>query len=241
MPGMMRPGMLQRSSWKISGSASSASETSNTRSTSTGLATRCGRAATVASTGMISDPDTMVSTGWIHPTRSTRPGSRATSSYASRSAAADGSSSPSRRPPGKLTSPLCVRRADDRRVRRSRVSPCASHMTARTPAFTWRTAGALDSLTRMAGPSTRSDPMPPGTGPRWPTVSSASSTRSRPIPRARATPGRPPRAQDLPAATWAGGGSLGAGRAGASASRYRRGNAHGSHCGVPRPRYALAP
>ena len=42
-PGMARSGRRQRSSWKMSTSASSASETSKTRSTSVGLATRCGR------------------------------------------------------------------------------------------------------------------------------------------------------------------------------------------------------
>ena len=51
---------------------------------------------------MMSDPDTMVRTGWSHPTVVTSDGSRPTSSCASRSAASGGSSPSSRRPPGKL-------------------------------------------------------------------------------------------------------------------------------------------
>ena len=86
-------------------------------------------------------------TGCSQPTIVTRAGSRSTSSWASRRAAAAGSSPSLRRPPGKLTSPLWVRKPDERRVRISRASPSSSKSAARTPALT---------LARVAGrPRTR--------------------------------------------------------------------------------------
>ena len=100
---VVSPVIVQRSSWKAPGSARSRSETSKTRSTSAGLATRCGRAGTLATIGMMTDPIVTVTTGWVHPSTVTSAGSSATSSKASRSAAPGGSSPGSRRPPGKLT------------------------------------------------------------------------------------------------------------------------------------------
>ena len=67
----------------------------------------------VPSTGRITEEETIVITGWIQPTVVTDAGSRPTSSCASRSAAAVASSPSSSRPPGKLTSPWCVRKPAD--------------------------------------------------------------------------------------------------------------------------------
>ena len=55
---------------------------------------------------------------------------------APRGAPPPGASPASSRPPGKLTSPLCVRSREERRVRITRASPSSSNSAARTPALT---------------------------------------------------------------------------------------------------------
>ena len=80
LPGMMRPGTCQRSSWKMDGSASSANATSKTRSTSPGLATRWGRPGRAPITGTMSAGEASVVTGCSQPTMVTMVGSRSTSS-----------------------------------------------------------------------------------------------------------------------------------------------------------------
>ena len=178
----------------------------------------------------------------VHPAHQvTRAGSRPTSSCASRSAAAAGASPSSRRPPGKLTSPLCVRRADERRVRTSRVSPAprtSPRARPRSPGAP-RRAGLVD---QDGGPSTGSDPRSGGHRAALAQTSSASSTRSSPIPVRSGPRDVHPRCR-VPRAP---GGRAGdhLGRDGAGHRRHATGEGTENASGRlqdPRPRYALAP
>ena len=81
---------------------------------------------TVATTGRMREADTIVMTGCSQPTTVTSDEASPTSSCASRRAPDAGFSPWSRRPPGKLTSPWCVRKAVERRVKTIRVSPSSS-------------------------------------------------------------------------------------------------------------------
>ena len=93
----------------------------------------------------MSEAETNVMTGWIHPTTVTFEGSSWTSSKASRNAPAAASSPNSSRPPGKLTSPRCVRNAVERRVKTRRASLASSKSTASTAEFGRCTSRTVDS------------------------------------------------------------------------------------------------
>src|SRR5580704_8280810 len=129
-----RSGADHHSSWKAPSATSSLRATSKTRSTSPGLATSVGRASRVASTGVITVLEDTVGMAVSWPTTVTSPGSRPTSSKASRSAPATTPSPPSRRPPGKATSPWWDRNRSDRTVRTTRAAPSSSNSGTSTAA-----------------------------------------------------------------------------------------------------------
>ena len=134
-------------------------------------------------------------------------------------AAAAGSSPSSSRPPGKLTSPRCVRRPDERRVRISRASPASSKSAASTAGVDLAHRRRVGLVDQRGRPEDASRPMSSGTGPRWPRGPSASRTRSRPIAVRAAPPGRRPRARGAPGRQVGGRGITWGGPGGTSASR----------------------
>ena len=213
--------MLQRSSWKMPGSANSASDTSNTRSTSAGLAVRSGRPATVASTGVMSARETIVMTGWSHPTTVTVEGS--SSHLFEGLAQCAGRGVLAVVEPTTRKAHLAAVGAQGGRtpVNTRRASPASSKHTARTAEFGRPTSNTADSL---------SSPSPRGARPGRPLrapirVGPAASraSRTRPTPRparwAFVTPaqgaGRPGRHDSGRGITCGGPGAP-------STSRYRR-------------------